>query len=424
MDLSRSRNIAVSLLFCMAFALSMTFSQFIFPRVSGPLGSEVGTDGYDRLGRSIYALGTFSYYPDQQPTVMRGPGYPALIAPVLAICESCYPISIQLVQAALHGCTCVMVFFIGLKLLDRRRAFIASLICAGYPSLIWYSARMVTETFSVFLFTLVVFLILSLQEKPSKVLIILLGIALGVSSLVRQVFLPLVFVTPTLLFVALQARQRIPSAASVLIVASLVIIPWTMRNAIIADRFIPVHGLSGYNAQVGDYVAEHLTESPFGYLTLVLASDASQHGTGSYIWLREADARSGAAQDHKLLMASIQRYAHDPVFFLRKIALNALLFWGYGSAPAQTFVSMVLQIPLAIAFCIGASRLIKREGLAKLSAAPIWLAAVYYLGHLPFFAIARYGVVLIPTMLIYASSLIGDRGRSGESSRVDSSPRL
>lgn len=424
MDLSPSRNIAVSLLFCIAVALSMTFSQFIFPQVSDPLGSEVGTDGYDRLGRSIYALGTFSYYPDQQPTVMRGPGYPALIALVLAICESCYPVSVQLVQAVLHGFTCVMVFLIGLKLLDRRRAFIASLLCAGYPSLIWYSARVVTETFSVFLFTLVVFLILFLQEKPSAVRIILLGIALGISSLVRQVFLPLVFVTPMLLFVALGSQQRIRSAVGVLMVASLIIIPWTMRNALVADRFVAVHGLSGYNAQVGDYVTEHLTESPFGYLMLVLASDASQRDTGSYIWLREADARSGAAQDHKLLMTSLQRYMHDPVFFLRKIALNALLFWGYGSAPTQTFAFMVLQIPLALAFFIGTSRLIKRDGLSKLSATPVWLAAVYYLGHLPFFAIARYGVVLIPTMLIYAASLIGDRERTGEISRVDSSPRL
>jgi presenilin-like A22 family membrane protease len=67
-----------------------------------------------------------------------------------------------------------------------------------------------------------------------------------------------------------------------------------------------------------------------------------------------------------------------------------------------------MQIPLLLLFILAVIKLFKNNIFITIYSLPIFLVLIYYMLHLPIVAIARYSIILIPTIIIYASSIIVD----------------
>jgi hypothetical protein len=78
------------------------------------------------------------------------------------------------------------------------------------------------------------------------------------------------------------------------------------------------------------------------------------------------------------------------------------MFWSLGSTPFVSIFTIVLQLPLLYFFIRSAVRWIKRDGPFCAACIPLWLVVVYFVIHLPVYALARFSVVFIPTMLAFA----------------------
>jgi len=178
------------------------------------------------------------------PTAWRPPGYPAFLAGVYSV----FGMSVTaatLVQAALGGLTVVLLAVFGALVVGRREGLAAGLLAAVYPGLFWVPRVLMSENLSLPL-TLGVLCAAAMLLRTGRLRWAgACGLLLGVSALVRGANLQLV---PLLLagmaFFAWRRRQdwRRLAAASALVCAlvALTLLPWTLRNYGVFQRFVPV----------------------------------------------------------------------------------------------------------------------------------------------------------------------------------------
>jgi 4-amino-4-deoxy-L-arabinose transferase-like glycosyltransferase len=391
------------LLTTIAVVIAVTSSLLIYPEVAGSLNNRITTDRYDELGLGVYHTGTLSFYPDLEPTVLRAPLYPYLLAALFAIGQHLMPYSIQLSQALLHGLTCLLAYHITKQLARPGRALLAALLCVIHPYLLWYTGRVVIETVSIFLFTLIIFCVLRLTCRPTLLNALWAGLAIGAGVLCKSTYIPFIFAVPLLLSFSRPRRTPISRILIVFALSLLTITPWIIRNHNVSGQWGVVQALTGYNFYVGDRFVERYPESPLSYATIIARTDFSKMDEGLPEDIQRATgARREVLQDEWLLARSIDRYWREPGFLVEKVATNIVMFWTLGSTPAVSILTMVLQLPLLFFFIRSGIRRMRVKGVLCAECLPFWLVALYFGIHLPVYALARFSVVFIPTMIAFA----------------------
>ncbi|MEO8370360.1 MAG: glycosyltransferase family 39 protein, partial [Candidatus Solibacter sp.] len=296
--------------FC-GLLLALLFSFVVYPRIATSAGAVLDPDGHGALGWGLYKLHTFSFYPNTEPTVTRGPLYPMAVAGILALSPNSWPYNMQIVQDVMCGLTCVLTFLIGRRLFGVRAGVIAGMLCAIYPLLVWYSARIWIETMTILIFT--AFLLVSLQfmDRPSLKNGALLGLLTGLLTLSKGTFLPFVAVTP-LYFAVFRRQAGFLRVAMIPLVAVLTILPWTIRNWMLTGHVIPVHGQVGFNIRMGDLFTEHARELQYlpswqrGTAEAQVIFDKAR-AEGDPGWLAEMKVNDG------LMASSLQTYKTNPL---------------------------------------------------------------------------------------------------------------
>lgn len=405
-NLSNRRCIACYIAL-IALVVSIGFCFVVYPRLLGGNSGDLDPDRHGDLGRGLFRYHLLSHYPDKHPTIDRAPAYPAGIALLLIVTRGWYPGSVQLAQCIGFSVQCLLVFWISARLWNRKAAMVAAMITAIHPFLIWYLSRMRTEIPTTFLFTLIIAAVIYFVLKPSPRRGIALGLVIGVAALTKGTFLPYIVLVPIMLWLLKDTKVGAGSALAVFVAAFVVVAPWTYRNWRMTGHFIPVHMMAGLNMFVGDMVLDNYRQSPFSSDFLwEVASKKAREIENANVPAKLAGWQREYSRDLIYAKISMDRTRRDPVFFLKKVALNGAMFWFLGESKSKTLVLTALQIPLLLLFCISAYRTIRLKGARTMQGMLIALVVLYYLFHLPMFAYARYSVVLVPTMLAFAVGLL------------------
>jgi 4-amino-4-deoxy-L-arabinose transferase-like glycosyltransferase len=396
-------------LWCAAAGLltSLLFAFAVYPRIAASSGAVLDPDGYGALGWGLWKFGTFSYYPSDQPSVSRGPLYPFLIAALLRASGGWWPHIVQAAQCACFALTCLLASRIGRRLWDPRAGLIAGMLCAVHPFLVWYTSRIWIETLAMLLFTGLVAAALAFHDRPSTGRAVLLGLVLGAACLCKGTFLPFLIVLPALLLLVkprpAPARPVLAAAA----VAVLLILPWSVRNWNLTGQIIPVHGQMGFNFQTGDSFTDHFWESPWALTPLWSLSTAEATALARPVVEKGFDGWQAEVAVNSILMrASLERYAADPLFLVRKVLLQAWTFWTWSDTNVKSAVVSAMQLPLALLFLVSAAGLARGGRWRTIHAVPAVLVLLYYASHLPLLAAARYSAVLVPTMLACSAAIV------------------
>jgi 4-amino-4-deoxy-L-arabinose transferase-like glycosyltransferase len=379
--------------------VSLIFSFFVYPKISSPYQATLDPDSHGPLGYGIWKLGSLSYYPDTQPTVGRGPLYPLFEAFCLMVSNGWWPKSVQFGQCILFAITCFLVFWISKTLWSNKVAVLTSLICAFHLFVFWYTSRIFTETLAIFLFTLLIASILYLTLKPSNTRSIILGLVLGIIALCKQTFLPYILFIPSFLAIIKSKKIERRFIVYVFVTAVIVILPWTIRNWTLTKKIIPIHVRGGSNLFLGDLMVENYTKLPFSGTALFREANIARAYTIQTIPEHLERFEKEILLDSKLLKQSVDRYKRTPIFIFKKIIFNALMFWTLGQTNQRSTIISLMQIPLLILFILATIRIIKQKNTLTVQGGNILFVWLYFILHLPFVAFARYGVVLIPTML-------------------------
>ena len=229
---------------------------------------------YDQFATNWLKLGKFAMDIAGQPTPvdLRMPGYPAFLAIVYALTGrtgEAARLPVMLAQVFVDLATCIVIASLAMFLANlagqrdkSRRAFTAALwLSALCPFVANYTAVPLTEVWAVF-FSAVAFYLLSvlatlltgdlaplsstriLSPADSAKIAVLAGVSVGLATFFRPES-PLLLVTTVLVFAVFAFRRgqwaRWIQVTSLMGIACVVLlVPWTIRNAITLHEFQPL----------------------------------------------------------------------------------------------------------------------------------------------------------------------------------------
>lgn len=205
--------------------------------------------GYVRYGQEIAAGKGYVSYTVGTPTAYYPVGYPALLAAVFWLVGNTplpddLPSAVAVLHAALGTATVLFVWLIGRRALGATAALVAAAVAALHPELITYTSSYALET-SFTAFALGALAVAATHRwdagPPSVRRILTFGVVLGLAALIRPFALPFVLALVAAVGVSARSWRRAAGAGAWATLAVLLVLaPWTVRNAVRLDAFVPV----------------------------------------------------------------------------------------------------------------------------------------------------------------------------------------
>jgi 4-amino-4-deoxy-L-arabinose transferase-like glycosyltransferase len=219
--------------------------------------------GYVRYGREIAAGEGYVSYTAGTPTAYYPIGYPALLAAVFWTAARMpftvdLPNAVALLHALLGTWVVVAVWSLGRRALGTGAALLAAGVVALHPDLIAYTASYALET--AFLgFGLGALGVLAGHDwevgAPSRNRLLAFGGVLAIATIIRPFALPFVgALVVAVLLTGAGWRRAATSAGWTLLVVGLVLAPWTVRNWVQLDAFVPISTNLGDTACMARFV--------------------------------------------------------------------------------------------------------------------------------------------------------------------------
>ncbi len=337
------------------------------------------------------AFSPFSNYP-----IFHPPVYPYFLASLNSLFGGL--LAIKIAQGLIGSLLIPVIHRITLKISGPRAALAAAAIAAFYPELIWYASHFWCETLFLTFFWMAVERVLAADETGSRKAAVAAGLLFGVAILTRETLLYLLPVA--VLWLASTKPRRFGLAAIVAGSAFLIVAPWTVRNWIQFDAFIPVStggGLNLYQGNAGIPRGEVYDE----YY-------ANEGKVGQFQWARAAGLRAIWNRQPAWIFEKI-RDEGPRLAELDSLALIHLRRGAYGadvSCAAYRGVAFIVLVPWI---------LIAMASVAALSRAPmdrrmvllLGLLGAYLLLHIATHGFSRYRLPVLPAFIILPASLLG-----------------
>ncbi|MCL5998251.1 MAG: glycosyltransferase family 39 protein [Chloroflexi bacterium] len=194
----------------------------------------VDATGYHQLAVNLVQRGIFSLNtePPFHPDAIRTPGYPLFIAAVYVL-TGISPRAVLVVQAVLDAVTALLVMGISRNLgLPKGIAAVTGLLYALSPLAWRYSAELYVESILAFAVAVMFWLLSRPSMRPGWAGILGLGVACGVTLLVK----PNMVLLPVILAIALLIRSGLRQTLLFVLATGLVLMPWVIRNALVFGR--------------------------------------------------------------------------------------------------------------------------------------------------------------------------------------------
>jgi hypothetical protein len=388
---------------------------------------------YDGLAQRVVGGSGFSFAQDHWPATRGGEPtahwsylYTLYLVTIYKVFGH-LPVAARLIQALIAGIFHpLLIWRISTRLFNRTVGLIAAALTAIYIYFFYYAGGLITETFYIigilWIFDVSLRIVADNQAThtaPHWKRWIELGVAIGITLLLRQVFL---LFLPFLFFwlwwnvridEISQWKHRLHWSALIgLFVAGVVfvamIIPFTLRNYRAFHTFVLLNTNAGYAFFWGNHPIYGTNFRP-----LLPAS-----GPGSYYDLIPLELRSldEAAMDKALLGRGIQFVLDDPIriFWLSLTrAREFFKFWPSAGSGTLSNISRVgsfgITLPLTLfgIFLILKSELKTRDAYQRQGILLLLFFIVVYVGvHLISWALIRYRLPVDAILLIFAGLAI------------------
>ena len=204
---------------------------------------------YARIAESLYGDGSFDARPpgvsrEVQPASSYAPGLPLFVAGLYELSGGVH-LTLALIVLALLGAGAVpLTYLLGRRMAGPVAGLIGATALAVYPALLDYQGLLLTEPLAAFLLSAALVSFLRAADRPSPWGWLGSGALLGGLSLVRPEYLTLAVLLPLAWLIREGLRGGLRRSAALagvsLLGTALVLAPWTIRNAIVLDRAVPV----------------------------------------------------------------------------------------------------------------------------------------------------------------------------------------
>jgi dolichyl-phosphate-mannose-protein mannosyltransferase len=255
--------ILIALALVVALGFGLRLDAALNPSLDPGKGTIVAYQGndsksYGEIAAALYRSGKYGTEEMRHPADWS-PVAPFFHAGVYVLVGHVDP-EAGLVAVALLGAAMVLlVYLLGRRLGGPAVGLLAALLAAIYPAFIDNNEQILSEPIAAFTLTAAVLGFLWAGDPGRRVWAWLLpGAMLGLTALARPEYLmfALFLGLIALVRVARQRDVRVGVAAAALFVCAfaLVLAPWTLRNYVVLDRFVPVTTGGGKALFVATYL--------------------------------------------------------------------------------------------------------------------------------------------------------------------------
>lgn len=338
----------------------------------------------------------FANYP-----IFHPPLYPYFLAAVHQIFGGL--VAIKAFQALIGSLLIPVIYRITQQVSGPRSALAAAAIAALYPELIWYASHFWCETLFLTFFWMAVERVICAERSGSRKAALAAGLFFGLAILTRETLLYLLPLAALWMAWAKPRKWRL--SALVAVSALGVVAPWTLRNWIQFDAFIPVSTGGGLNLYQGNagisrgevYDEYYANEGKVGQFQWARAAGLRAIWNRQPAWIFEKIRDEGPrlAELDSLALIHLRRGAYAPVSCLayRGVAFLILIPW----------------VLIALASVVALSR----APLDRRTVLVVGLLAAYLLLHIATHGFSRYRLPVLPAFMILAASLLDFEGASG-----------
>ena len=436
---SRTLSVKVMLAGIIGVAVVLRLASAIYQGDAvAPLPGIYDQISYDELARRVISGHGFTFpvawWPMTQagaPTAHWSFLYTLYLAAVYLV-FGLHPLAARVVQAIIAGILYPWLSYrLGRRLFGGPVGLAAAAISALYPYFVYYGGALMTETFYILAVLWALDLTMEISQRREVGLRIsgvgfpsilgtakpwlLLGLALGLATLLRQLILFFVpFLFAWLLWVAARRKAAGESGstserlrpmlagmlASVVVIAAL-IAPWTVRNYFAFHRFVPLNTNSGYAFFWGNnpiYGTNFVPILPDGMYQQLIPTE-----------LRGLDE---AALDQALLVRGIGFVVADPWRYLQLSASRVKYyfeFWPSAESGTTSNVARVLSfgvlLPLSLLgmLMIAVRRRYVQHGQWPAVGLLVLFMVVYSMMHILSWALIRYRLPVDATLVLFAA---------------------
>lgn len=335
------------------------------------------------------------------PTTFKPPGYVYFLMTVRLLAGDSLS-AIRLVQSAVGALAPVLTFFVAQRLFSRLTGLIAAVYACAYPLLIYVCGMVLPQALETVLIIGVIWLLVLFSKSADRRLLAASGLLLGIGALVVPLVLALVPVAALWAF-SVRGRRLLPAAKDVLLLgicALCMIVPWTIRNYVVEDRFI-------FIATAGNQLL-YLHNNPWADPDDKETTRAVSFKLRDEVKAEVLKNPGGPSEDEIYLQRFKDFVVHDPgrfaVIYLKKFKNFFSLFPSTFSKNVHTMdrnkiVAALTYAPVLVFSLLGvAVSLRSRKEALLLFAVPVLFAAGYSLFH----TTVRYRVPTEPCSIILA----------------------
>jgi Dolichyl-phosphate-mannose-protein mannosyltransferase len=245
-------------LIALAAILALGFGLRAY-RVVEPFGSP-GDDAhaYDALAKSLYEEGSYGG-PEFRDASDWSPGAPLLYAASFYATAGAREGTARMVELLLGLAAILVVYLLGRRIACRPAGLIAAFGVAIYPPFIHSTGALYSEPPAIFTLPAAVLTFLWAGDPGSgRARWLVPGLLFGATALIRPEYLLVgaAFVVLSAIREAQRRGWRPGLAAGAIVTAGMLVlvVPWTIRNAVVLDRVVPISTGGGKALYVGTFL--------------------------------------------------------------------------------------------------------------------------------------------------------------------------
>ncbi len=192
-----------------------------------------------------------------QPASNYSPGIPLLAAAVYELSGGVHERLARLILALLGTFAVLFAYLIGRRLSGVLAGLVGAGLVAIYPALLEYQGMLMGEPLAATLLSGAVLAILWADGAEQRTSWLVPGLLLGALVLVRPEYLAISLPIAVVVFARRGRdgwRVGLNQALIMLLGVALVVAPWTIRNAVALERFVPVSTGGGQVLFSGSYL--------------------------------------------------------------------------------------------------------------------------------------------------------------------------
>jgi len=337
------------------------------------------------------ASSSVSFSPFRTSMIFHPPLFPYFIAGLYRVFGTLT--AVKLAQAAVGAIAIPAVGLLGQSVFGPRVGVGAAGLAAFYPELIWYSAHFWSEPLFMALLWWAFAALLVSDSRASPSAAVLSGVLWGLACLARET--ALYFVPVAALWLAFRTSGGKRRAAAFLLATLVVVLPWTVRNAILYRACVPISTMGGLNLWQGN--------SSLPRAQVYERYEAIQGRIEQYRYARRMGVEAILARQPLWLFEKVFQQA--PHFFeVDSLSLIHIQRKAYGAVPrgvafaasAIVILPYVCVMVLSVLGLAGAP-LHRRSGL-------LFGFLAYYLAlHVVTYGYSRFRVPLLPAFFALAA---------------------